>query len=180
MQPFAEQPPEEVHAIALSRGLGHFVDSRKLPNPVARGIGMLLSAAGAFAVLLVLGYFAQDRDGILWEILHFVALAFCFVMVALIGGAIRVFITGAQSFYVYTNGFAHRRNSKLRAYGWNEVTELKPVLQTRGDDKGKLLHYALVPRHDKPIGIPVNIVNGRDPFLDNLMGLLQQHGVPVT
>ncbi|MFI1991673.1 hypothetical protein [Actinoplanes sp. NPDC020271] len=74
----------------------------------------------------------------------------------------------------------HRRNGKVRAYVWPDVAELKPVLQTRGEDKGKLMHYALVPRHDKPIAVPVAIVDGRDTFLDNLMGLLQQHGIPVS
>lgn len=180
MQPIAEQPPADVTALALSRGLGHMVDSRSLPNPVTRGVGMLLSAALSIGLLVLLSYLGKDSDGFFWEILHVVALFFCFSAVFLIVASIRVFVAGAQSFHVFTNGFVHRRNGRSRAYGWPELAELKPVLQTRGEDKGKLLNYALVPRHDKPIAIPVAVVNGRDTFLDNLMGLLQHHGVPVS
>jgi hypothetical protein len=180
MQPIAEQPPEDVTNLALSRGLGHLVDSRKLPNPMTRGLGMLLAAGGSIALLVLISYLAKDQDGFFWEVLHVVGLFFCFAAVFLIAASIRVFVVGAQSFHVFTNGFVHRRNGKVRAYGWQDVTELKPFLQTRGEDKGKLVHYSLVPRHDKPIAIPVTIVDGRDTFLDNLMGLLQHHGIPVT
>ncbi|WP_436533559.1 hypothetical protein [Actinoplanes sp. HUAS TT8] len=180
MQPIAGQPPEDVTALALSRGLGHLVDTRKLPNPVTRGLGLLVGSAVVFGLLLLLSYLGRDADGFFWEILHVIALFLCFMVLYFVINAIRVLIIGAQSFHVFTNGFVHRKNGTLRAYVWPELTEFKPVLQTRGENKGTLLHYALVPRHDKPIAVPVAIVNGRDTFLDNLMGLLQHHGIPVS
>ncbi|BCY11214.1 hypothetical protein [Actinoplanes sp. L3-i22] len=180
MQPVAEEPSADVTALALSRGLGHRVDSRKLANPVTRGAGLLLAAAASIGLLVLLSYLGQDSDGFFWEVLHVIALVFCFSAVFLIVSGLRVFIVGAQSFHVFANGFVHRRNGRVQAYTWPEVTELKPVLQTRGEDRGRLLSYALVPRQAKPIAIPVAVVDGRDPFLDNLMGLLQHHGIPVS
>jgi hypothetical protein len=170
----------DVTSLALSRGLGHPVDSRHLPHPLTRGLTMLGAAAACVALLVLVSWLAQDSSSVLYEVLHVVGLFFCFSTLFFVVTGIRVFVTGAQSFHVFTNGFVHRRNGRVRAYAWTEIAELKPVLQTRGEGRGRLLHYALVPRHDKPVAIPVALVDGRDSFLDHLIGLLYQHGVPVS
>ena len=168
------QAPEDVTALAMSRGLGHQVADRSLPSPLKAG-GSWIAVAAVSLLLLFLVSLGHDTDGLLYGILRFIGLFFCFLMVYSLAMGIRVFIQGAQSFYVFANGFVHRRNGRSQAFTWPEIVEMKPLLK-----KGQLVNYLLVPRHRKPIGIPVVLENNRDSFLDNLMGLLNRHGIPVS
>ena len=113
-------------------------------------------------------------------LLHLVELVLCFTMFSMLTFAVRSFARGAQSFHVFAGGFVHRRNGRSRAYAWPQVAELRPVLKRRGDDAGKLQSYQLVLRDGGAVTVPVEIVDGRDPFLDHLMGLLDRHGIPVS
>jgi len=94
--------------------------------------------------------------------------------------AIRAFARDAQSYHVFAGGFVHCKNKHSTAYAWNEIAELTPFRQRAGQDRSKLLHYRLVPRGGRPIAIPLVIVEGRDSFMDNLMGMLDHNGVPVS
>jgi hypothetical protein len=168
------QAPEDVTTLAMSRGLGHQVADRSLPSPLKAG-GSWIAVAAASLLMLFLASLGHDTDGLLYGVLRFVGLFFCFLMVYSLAMGIRVFVQGAQSFFVYTGGFVHRRNGRSQAFTWPEIVEMKPLLR-----KGQLVNYLLVPRNRKPIGIPVVMENNRDSFLDNLMGLLHHHGIPVT
>jgi hypothetical protein len=178
--PLGEEPPPNVTAMAHSRQLGPRLASRKLANPLAVfGLSILASAA-SLGMLILFSWIGQSVDGVLHAIVRFGGLFFCFAFVGALVYGLATLARGAQSFHVYAGGFVHRRNSKVSAYNWPEVAELRPVIGKRGDTAGKLQSYQLVPRSGSPIGIPLAIENGRDPFMDQLMAVLQQHGIRVS
>ncbi|WIM99434.1 hypothetical protein ACTOB_003085 [Actinoplanes oblitus] len=168
------ETPADVTSIAYARGLGHQVADRALPSPLRAG-GTWLGVAAGSLLLLFLAGLGHDAGGMVYALLRLVGLFFCFLMVYSLAMGIRIFIQGAQAYYVFTGGFVHRRNNRAQAFTWAEIAECKPLLR-----KGQLINYQLVPHHRKPIDIPVILVNNRDAFLDNLMGLLHRHGIPVT
>jgi hypothetical protein len=171
--------PPNVAQAAQQRGLGVSISTRALPSPVAVGI-MCLAAAAVFLGLLVLtSQIGQDTGGVLYSLLRFVALFSCFGMVGALAYGVAALVRGAQAYYVYSGGVVHRRNSNVRAFTWAEVTELRGIIGTKGDRAGKLMHYKLTPAGAKPFLIPINIVDGKDEFLDHLIAGLKQHGRPV-
>jgi hypothetical protein len=189
VQPRGDEPPADVTYLAQTRGFGTQLASRALANPLAVAGGALLVAAVLLGLMVLVGQGVDatgigrrsvDTAGAIHAVLHFLALFLCFGMVGALGYGVRALARGRQSFHVFTGGFVHRRNGKCRAYAWPEVAELRPVFVQRGDDAGKLRCYRLVPRDGTAIMIPLVIVGGRDPFMDELMSVLDQNGVPVS
>jgi hypothetical protein len=178
--PIAEEPPAQVTALAHQHQLGPRLASRRLANPVLVATISLVAAAASLGLLILLSSIGSDIDGgVLRSVVRFAALFLCFGFVGLLAYGIAALARGAQSFHVYAGGFIHRRNSKLRAFAWPEIVELRPVVGKRGDTAGKIQHYRLTPRAGKPIAIPLDIQGGRDEFMDHLMAALRHHGVPV-
>jgi hypothetical protein len=177
--PVGEEPPPGVTAMAHSRQLGPRVASRKLMNPfVVAGVSLVI-ALGCLGLLIIMSTVFSDVEGALSPLVRGLALFLCFGFVGALTYGLATLARGAQSFHVYAGGFVHRRNSKVRAYGWAEVAELRPVIGKRGDAAGKVQSYQLVPRSGPPIGIPLAIENGRDEFMDQLMAVLRHHGIRV-
>ncbi|MFI5933371.1 hypothetical protein [Actinoplanes sp. NPDC051494] len=183
-EPYGEEPPAEITGAALARGLGRRLASRYLLSPAISGGLSLLLLAGCILAFVLLGVLGPKASGLLEDVLGWVANLLCFATVVAIVLVIRSFVRGAQSYHVYTGGFVHRKNGRVTAYAWNEIAELKPFLQKAGEDRGKLVHYRLVTRlvtrPGRTIALPVEITDGRDPLLDHLMGMLDQHGIPVS
>ncbi|HEY8474283.1 MAG TPA: hypothetical protein VIL37_16830 [Natronosporangium sp.] len=176
---YGDEPPANVAQLAHQRQLGPRLASRYLANPFAVA-GFYLVLALACLGLLALGSTVfEDTDGILGAVIRFAVLFLCFGFVGTLTASIAVLVRGAQSFHVYAGGFIHRRNSRLQVWTWPELAELAPVIGKRGDQSGKLLSYQLVPRQGKPVPVPLVIEDGRDQFMDRLIGALQQAGVPV-
>jgi hypothetical protein len=178
--PLAEQPPPAVAALAQSRQFGPCIANRKLMNPLMVGGVSVVVALACLGLLILMSSVFSDVEGALSPLIRGAALFFCFGFVGALTYGIATLVRGAQSFHVYAGGFVHRRNSKVRAYAWPEVAELRPVVGKRGDAAGKTLSYQLVPRGGAPIGIPLAIENGRDGFMDELMAALRHHGVRVA
>src|SRR5256885_9110152 len=179
MPPIGEEPPVEVADVARDRGLGPRVASRKLANPlVVAGIS-LGAAVLALVLLMAFAGLHPPTHGLLYPLVRFVGLFLCFGFVGALVYGIAALVRGAQSFHVYAGGFVHRRNGKVRAVTWPEVAQLSPVTGKRGDNTGKLLHYQLVLRDGSTIAVPLQIVNGRDEFMDHLMATLRGNGIPV-
>jgi hypothetical protein len=177
--PIGAEPPADLKSLALTRGFGHLVASRTLASPLLTGGAGLLLAAVCIGLMLLIGQ-GVDTKGVVHEALHLIEVTLCITTASALAFGVRSFARGAQSFYVFTGGFVHKRNGKCRAYSWSELDELRPVLVRRGDDAGKLRNYELVASTGRPIAIPLDIVDGRDEFMDQLMGLLDQHGIPVS
>jgi hypothetical protein len=175
----AEVPPEVVQA-AQQRGLGYLLSTRYLANPFVVGIGSIAAGAAFFGLLYLISAFAHDKSGIIYSVMRFFALFACFAMVGSITYGIAALVRGSHAFWVYTEGIVHRHNKRVQAYTWNEVAELRGVVGTKGDNTGKLLHYRLTPQGGKAFNIPLNIVDGRDEFLDHLLAAMKQHGRPVV
>ena len=176
--PTIDVPPEIAQA-AHQRGFGPLLSTRALAHPLARFALWLVIAVVSFGLLVTISYFAQGSSGVLHSVMRFVGLFFCFGGVYAVVVAIRSLVVGARAYFVYTNGFAYKHNGKVQAYAWPEVQALQSVVGTRGDAAGKLLHYNLVTPASSII-VPVQIVNGRDEFLDHLIAALNRHGRPIT
>lgn len=177
----ATTPPEVVQA-AQARNFGHLESARALANPRQAFVLWLVVGIACFVVLWLLANVGSDHSSlsVLWQILHFFGLLFCFAGVFAIVAAIRAIATGARSYFVYENGFVYRHNGNVRTIPWPEVTSLQSVLGTRGSTAGKLTHYNLNVQGGRPIPIPIHIVNGRDEFLDHLIAALGRFGRPVN
>ncbi|GIH15386.1 DUF6585 family protein [Rugosimonospora africana] len=177
----APVPPEVVQA-AQAHNFGRMESTRSLANPRQTSVLWLVIGIVCFVVLWLLSEVGSKNSSlsVLWSILHFFGLLFCFAGVFAIVAAIRVLVTGARSYYVYENGFVYRHNGNVRAIAWPEVTSLQSVLGTRGSNSGKLTHYNLNVQGIKPIPIPIQIVNGRDDFLDHLIAALGRFNRPVV
>lgn len=178
--PLGEEPHPAVTALAHNRQLGPRLASRKLLNPLMVGGVSLVVALACLGLLILMSTVFPDPEGALTPLVRGAALFFCFGFVGALTYSIATLVRGAQSFHVYAGGFVHRRNSKVRAYGWPEVAELRPVVGKRGDAAGKVQSYQLVPRSGPPVGIPLAIENGRDEFMDQLMAVLHHHGIRVA
>lgn len=174
--------PPAVTDLVRSRGLGDLVSTRFTANPVMVAVVSFVVAVVCVGLMFGVSAIGENTDGFLRSVLRLFALVGCFGMVASLAYGIRALVAGAQTFYIYTNGVVHRRNSRARAFTWDELAELRSVIGTKGDDAGKLLHYQLVPRTGAgaPMAIPLLLVDGRDEFVDNLIAAMRYHGRPVN
>jgi hypothetical protein len=182
--PPTEVPPE-VSQTAQQRGFGALIDARLMNRPVTTALIYLGAGVACLVLLLVSSWligtvFHPTSFSFAWSILRIVPLLFCFGMVLAPVYALRILIVGARSYFAYANGFVYRHNRRIQAVAWPEVRELRSVIATRGDAAGKLSHYDLVPLSGSAIPIPINIVNGRDEFLDNVIAALRHYGRPIN
>lgn len=174
-----EQPPPDVAATAQRGQLGPHLATRQMMHPlVAGGLGLLASLA-SLGLLILVSYLATDIDGPVRALLRFVALFFCFAFVGALAWGIAALVRGNRSFHVYAGGFIYRHNGKMRVITWPEVTDLRPVIAKRGAASGKIQHYQLTLHNGKHVPVPLAIVDGRDPFMDQLMAVLRHSGIPV-
>jgi len=177
--------PPEVAQAAAQRGFGALVNARLMNRPMTTAMVYLGLGVACLVLLLVSSWligtvFHPTSFSFAWSILRIVPLIFCFGMVLAPVYALRIILLGSRSYFAYTNGFVYRHNRRVQAVAWPEVRELRSVIGTRGDTAGKLLHYDLVPVSGPAIPIPINIVNGRDEFLDHVIAALRHHGRPIA
>jgi hypothetical protein len=178
--PLTAEVPPDVARVAHQRGLGHVVSTRALAHPAQRFALWLVIGIVCFGLLVAVSSIRPDMFSWAYSVLRFIGLFFCFGGVYAIAVAIRSLIVGSRAYFVFANGFAYRHNGRVQAFLWPDVGALQAVVGTRGSDSGKLVHYNLVTQTAPPIMIPVNIVNGRDEFLDHLIAALTRHGRPIT
>jgi hypothetical protein len=175
----APEPPEVAQA-AQSRGFGPLIGSRALASPWLNLVVGLVVSAACFGLLTLVSYLAHDSDGIIYLIARFFALCFCFGGFGALIFGIRAAVMGARSYFAYVNGLVYKHNSNVRAIAWPEVASLQSVLGTKGSSAGKLLQYNLQPQDgSKAIPLPIDIKDGRDPFLDQVIAALGRFGRPV-
>jgi hypothetical protein len=133
---------------------------------------------GAIWLLSVLGEHIGFRAG--QKAVGLLAVfAFPFMVGFVIYG-IALLIRGKRSYHVFANGFVHRRNATVWAYRWAEVAELRGRLFTEGENAGRVMDYELVPQAGKEIIVPLEVVDGRDTFVDALITGLREAGRPVV
>ncbi|MFI5915651.1 hypothetical protein [Dactylosporangium sp. NPDC051541] len=174
--------PADVGQAALARGFGPLVSLRQLANARNRFILWLVISIACLGLLIAtsaLGSRLSIFSG-WYSIVRFIGLFFCFGMVGALVTAIRQLVVGNRSYFVFSEGFIYRHNGKVQAYSWPETTGLQSVLGTRGEGAGKLSHYNLLLQGNAPVMIPIDIVDGRDEFLDHLIAALSRHGRPIT
>jgi hypothetical protein len=174
-----EEPPANVAEVAHRHRLGPRLASRYLANPLMLSGFYFVGSMACLGLLVLASTAFEDVEGVLSPVVRFGALFLCFGFVGALTAAIAILVRGAQSYHIYTGGFVHRRNSRVRALAWPEIAELGPVIRKRGDQAGKVLSYRLVPRQGAPIPVPLVVEDGRDQFMDHLVAALQQAGVPV-
>ena len=182
--PPTEVPPE-VTQTAEQRGFGALIDARLMNRPGATAMVYLAIGVGCLVMLLVSSWlitsvFHPTSFSFAWSILRIVPLLFCLGMVLAPVYALRIVLMGSRSYFAYANGIVYRRNRAIQAVAWPEVRELRSAVVTRGDAAGKLSHYDLVPLSGPPIPIPINIVNGRDEFLDHVIAAVRHYGRPIN
>jgi hypothetical protein len=167
-------PPPKVSQLAASHGLGQLLGSRKRANPFADAAGWLIVSMACFAVLYLSDTYLPPglASSFLQPIQRVAAVVFALFAVIAFAFAIRVLAIGARAYFIYTEGFVYVRNGKAQIAGWSDVTGLKTIHGTRGTPR----HYELRLRSGRPVGVPLNTVDGRDPFADQLIVILRRLG----
>src|SRR5262249_3902213 len=118
--------------------------------------------------------------GIVRPTLRLVGLMFLAVGAIAVVFAIRALITGARSYFIYTNGFLYLHNGRAAAFRWSEVRGLKMARGARAAaTAGGLRSYELDLTCGRPVGVPMRSVDGRDPFMDQLVTIVRQKGKPT-
>jgi hypothetical protein len=182
--PVAEVPPDAAQA-AAARGFGALLGARINNRPMVTALVYFVLSAVCLVMLLVTSWligevFHPASGSLVWSVLRIVPLAFCFGFVILPVYAIKALVAGSRSLFAYPNGLVYKHNKEIQAVAWPEVTELKSVVGTRGEQAGKLLYYNLVPAAGKPIPLPINVVDGKDEFLDHVIEGLRRYQRPIN
>ena len=173
--------PPEVVAATRQYGLGNVLAVRKGTHPLLAALASFAAAAvlaGVMWAVSELGEHIGFRSG--QKAVGFLGLFACVFMVGFLVYGVVALIRGNLSYYVCTHGFVYRRNRTIRTYRWQEITELRSRLYEAGDNAGKIRDYQLVPANGKPITVPLEVVDDRDPFVDALITGLKREGRPVV
>jgi hypothetical protein len=183
-QPTVQVPPE-VQQAAAQHGFGPLLGTRLLNRPVITALVYLAVGVACFLLLMLSSWvltsvFHPKSFSLLWSILRIIPLAFCFGMVIAPVYALRILVTGSQSFFAYANGLVYLHRRRIQTVAWQEVNELRSVIATRGDNAGKLLHYSLIPASGSPVPLPIVVVDGRDEFLDHVIAALRHYRKPIN
>jgi hypothetical protein len=176
----AFEPPPKVSQLATAHGLGRLLGSRKLANPIADASGWLVVSLACFAVLYLADTYlpAGVAVSFLRPILRLVAVVFCVLGVIAAAFAIRVLVIGARAYFIYAEGFVYLHNGRPSVFGWSDVTGLRAIHGIRGAT-GRLQRYELRRTSGRPVGVPLNTVDGRDPFVDQLICVVRRLGRPT-
>lgn len=177
--------PPEVLTTAQEHGLGPLLTARKNMNPFLTALILLVLAGLIFGALYWFGSAVSGTDpgGLprpLRKALGFVLAGACVFMVGFVIAAIVVLIRGFRSYYVFAEGFAVKHNRTIRAFRWPEVTELRSQISETGSNAGKVVGYELIPGEGRKIGVPLEVRDGRDEFIDTLIATMKDHGRPIV
>jgi len=175
--------PPEVLTSAQEHGLGALTSIRKEGNPfVAAATSLVLAAlifGGLWLSSLALEHVPPGVRSIR-KAVGFLLIFACLFMVVCIVYAVVTLIRGNRSYYVFADGFVYRRNRTVQAYRWQEIAELRARLYTTGDNAGKVSEYQLVPGAGRQITVPLEVVDGRDDFIDALIAGMTANGRPIA
>lgn len=170
-------PPPKVSQLAASRGLGQLLGSRKRANPFADATGWLIVSMACFAVLYLSDTYLPPglAGSFLQPVQRVVTVVFAVLGLIAFAFAIRVLAIGARAYFIYSEGFVYVHNGKAQIAGWSDVTGLKAIHGTRGTPR----QYELRLRRGRPVGVPLHTVDGRDPFVDQLVVIVRRLGKRV-
>jgi hypothetical protein len=170
-------PSPKVSRIAASHGLGHLLGSRKRANPFADAGGWLIVSMACFAVLYLSDTYLPPSvaGSFVHPIQRVVTVVFASLGLIAFAFAIRALALGARAYFIYAEGLVYLRNGKAQIVGWSDVTGLTAVHGTRGTPR----HYQLRLRRGRPVAVPLSTVDGRDPFVDQLVAIVRGHGRPT-
>ncbi|MCW2885362.1 MAG: hypothetical protein QOE54_3182 [Streptosporangiaceae bacterium] len=168
----AEQPPPKVTELAAAQRLGDLLSSRKGSTPFANAFFALAVAALLFGVTVVLALLRLARGVAVFTFACSVGIAFLSLFALLAG------FTGA---YLYTGGLVHRKNGRLSAVRWPDVSELL-LWRAGGRTRlaGRLLCYHVVTRSGRKLPIEAHVGAGRDAFGELLEQKIRQEGGQVV
>jgi hypothetical protein len=174
--------PNAVGRLAAQRNFGPFLDIRR-EVPVSEALIKGWGTAGvSFGLMILVSWIASDTGvfSLARSILRFFALIFFFMFVWGLVYGIRGLVVGSRVHYLFSGGLVHSRRSGLRAVAWPEVAVLKSVYNRRQQgSEGKVLGYRVESRDGSSFTIPLALVNGRDAFIDQVVGNLRAHNRPI-
>ncbi|WP_345351838.1 hypothetical protein [Actinoallomurus liliacearum] len=162
--------PEPVSRLAAGRMLGDYLGRRGWGDP-RKKIGLSLLAiltavVGEILVVQILGFF----------FLHLVMLM---LFIGGISNAIAALARGRQENYLFARGLVHSKNDELRTVEWPQVARLgSKAVGGHGLTGGR--HALLHLQDGGSIKIPLTQQAAtKDPFIQNLVHLLKEHGRPI-
>ncbi len=182
---FPGTAPDLVQRLSASRGFGDLIDTRheiSRKGALFRGCVLIVGSSGLLAVLFgVVG--APDlitSSTAFYFIFNFIRLFLLCSWVAGVGFVLRGIFVGSRSHYLYAGGLVHNRRGGPFAVAWPELAAFKSFYNRRGTSQaGRILGYRVTTRDGRSFTIPLVLVNGRDRFIDVIIGNLRAYGRPI-
>jgi hypothetical protein len=174
-------PPPKVVRIAESRDLGRLLGSRKLANPFANAGGWVVISLASLTVPYLLGFFVPKglSDGIVVPVTRFITVVFSVIAAVAFVMAVRALVMGARAYFMYAQGFVYLHNGQAEVFRWSDVTGLRAAYAAGVGVARRPRHYKLARTSGRPVGIPLAIVDGTDPFADQLVAIVRRLGRPT-
>ena len=172
--------PERVRLFAAQHSLGRAMDVRSERSTASMvGIGLAVFAVGLVGSLL-LGAYNAAQDAARYSgnggTHHTFFAPFGALVVIGLVLAVRGVLIGTRMHYLYSGGLIHRRRRGMQKIAWPEITEVCAVY---GRERGDITGYR-VTGAGHSILVPLACgADGRDAFIDELLGFAQQHDRPI-
>lgn len=171
-------PPPPVAEAAMNRAFGDLRDARQDASPkVTVGVGCG-GALVCLVVLIIVGTVGEKLSvfSAVYSLLHVVALVLVFAGLGLAVFGFRGLAGGARANYLYAGGIVHTHRKTVTAVAWPDAVRMRPVHGKQQGSEGKVLAYVLTGRDGTAIPLALALVNGRDPFLDQVIDAVRRGG----
>ncbi len=167
--------PPKVAQEAQARNFGAVVHARKNMPLVAAGVGAVF-LVGGFGLLAAVSAIGVNSDGLLYFLLHGIAVFLCFCGFGGIIMLIRVAVDGARRVYLYQGGLVEVRNGSVRAVGYPEISHVAARYGKKAENKGKIIAYDAFTRDNRKIVVPGSTNRADDGFPGQLAWFVTQAG----
>lgn len=170
--------PAPVAEVAGQRGFGALLDSRQDVS-VGRTVGIgcggcLVCIALVFGLSAISASFSVFSLG--YSVFHALGFGVLFAGLGLGAFGLRGLIQGPRTYYLYAGGIVRRLRSGVAAIAWPDATRLVPVYGKKQESAGKVLGYRLDARDGTSFVLTLALVDGRDPFVDQVIEHVRRNG----
>ena len=173
--------PEKVGRLAAQRGFGGLIDVRReisMTSALVMGVG---TAVGSGVAMWLLSLVPGATSAFSWvhSVARVFALVFFFAMVWGIIMAVRGLVVGSRACFLFEGGLVAKHRTGPIAVAWPEITALKTVYRRNQGNEGKVAGYRVETPNGTAFAVPLVLVDGRDAFIDRIVGQVRALGRPI-
>ncbi|WP_345438681.1 hypothetical protein [Actinoallomurus vinaceus] len=149
-----------------------------MTGALVMGIG---TAVGSGVAMWLLSLIPGATSMFSWvhSVARIFALVFFFAMVWGIVMAVRGLLVGSRACFLFEGGLIAKRRTGPVAVAWPEITALKTVYRRNQGNEGKVAGYRVETPNGTAFAVPLVLVDGRDAFIDRIVGHVRALGRPI-